>query len=65
MMHKYFDFRYFSILESILQVDPEFLNLIKSIADNGNPVGSMLNNLINKDIKTNTNYLKTSDKNDY
>jgi hypothetical protein len=63
-MYKYFDFRYFSILESILKVDPEFLNLIKSIADNGNPVGSMLNNLINKDIKTNTNYLKTSDKND-
>lgn len=64
MMYKYFDFRYFTLLESILKVDPNFLSLIKSIADKGDAVGSMLNNLISKDIKTNVNYLKVSDKND-
>lgn len=64
MMYKYFDFRYFTLLESILKVDSNFLSLIKLIADKGDPVGSMLNNLISKDIKTNVNYLKVSDKND-
>ena len=63
MIKKYFDFRYFSLLESILKVNPEFDELIKSISDK-DPVAKMLLSLIDKDIKTNVNYLKPSDKND-
>ena len=63
MIKRYFDFRYFSLLESILKVDPDFQKLIKSISDK-DPVAGMLIALINQDIKTNVNYLKTSDKND-
>ena len=63
MIKKYFDFSFFLLLESILKVNPEFDELIKSISDK-DPVAKMLLSLIDKDIKTNVNYLKPSDKND-
>ena len=50
MIKRYFDFRYFSLLESILKVDPDFQKLIKSISDK-DPVAGMLIALINQDIK--------------
>ena len=63
MIKKYFDFRYFSLLESILKVNPDFDNLIKSISDR-DTIAKTLLSLIDKDINTNVNYLKPSDKND-
>lgn len=63
MIKKYFDFSFFLLLESILKVNPEFGELIKSISDK-DPVAKMLLSLIDKDINTNVNYLKPSDKND-
>ena len=63
MIKKYFDFSFFLLLESILKVNPEFDELIRSISDK-DPVAKMLLSLIDKDIKTNVNYLKPSDKND-
>ena len=64
MIRGYFNFRVFSLLESILKVDPDFLSLIKKISDKGDPVAKFLYSLVSKDIKTNANYLKVSDKND-
>lgn len=64
MMRGYFNFRVFSLLESILKVDPDFLSLIERINDKGDPVAKFLYSLVSKDIKTNANYLKVSDKND-
>lgn len=63
MIKKYFDFRYFSLLESILKVDPDFNKLIKSISDT-DTIAKTLLSLMDKDINTNVNYLKPSDKND-
>ncbi len=63
MMRGYFNFRVFSLLESILKVDPDFLSLIERINDKGDPVAKFLYSLVSKDIKTNANYLKVSDKN--
>jgi hypothetical protein len=64
MIRGYFNFRVFSLLESILKVDPDFLSLIEKISDKGDPVAKFLYSLVSKDIKTNANYLKLSDKND-
>ena len=63
MIKKYFDFKYLSLLESLLKIDKD-LNLIVSKISDKDPVAKMLSSLINQDIKTNVNYLKTSDKND-
>jgi len=63
MIKKYFDFRYLSLLESLLKIDKD-LNLIISKISDKDPVAKMLSSLINQDIKTNVNYLKPSDKND-
>jgi hypothetical protein len=63
MIKKYFDFKYLSLLESLLKIDKD-LNLIISKISDKDPVAKMLSSLINQDIKTNVNYLKPSDKND-
>ena len=63
MIKKYFDFRYFSLLESLLKIDKDLNFIISQISDK-DPVAKMMRSLINQDIKTNVNYLKTSDKND-
>ena len=63
MIKKYFDFRYFSLLESLLKIDKDLNFIISQISDK-DPVAKMMMSLINQDIKTNVNYLKTSDKND-
>ena len=63
MISKYSNFRYFFLLESLLKVDPEFLNLLKDTSSK-DPIAKMLLGLINQDITTNVNYLKPSDKND-
>ena len=63
MIKKYFDFRYFSLLESLLKIDKDLYFIISQISDK-DPVAKMMRSLINQDIKTNVNYLKTSDKND-
>lgn len=63
MIRKYSNFRYFFLLESLLKVDPEFLNLLKDTSSK-DPIAKMLLGLIDQDITTNVNYLKPSDKND-
>ncbi len=63
MIKKYFDFRYFFLLESLLKIDKD-LHLIISKLSTKDPVAKMLLGLINQDITTNVNYLKPSDKND-
>jgi hypothetical protein len=63
-MRGYFNFRLFSLFESILKVDPDFLRIIENIRDKDDPVAKFLYSLVSKDIKTNANYLKVSDKND-
>ncbi len=63
MIRKYSNFRYFFLLESLLKVDPDFLNLLKDTSSK-DPIAKMLLGLINQDITTNVNYLKPSDKND-
>jgi hypothetical protein len=64
MIRGYFNFRLFSLLESILVVDPDFFSILESIAKKGDFVAQSILDLVNKDIKTNVNYLKPSDKND-
>ncbi len=64
MINRYKNFMFLSILESILQVDPEFISLIKEIASEDDYVAKSLIKLIGDDIKTNINYIKPSDKND-
>ena len=49
---------------SLIKVDPDFLSLIARISDKDDPVAKFLYSLVSKDIKTNANYLKVSDKND-
>lgn len=63
-MRGYFNFRLFSLFESILKVDPDFLRIIENIRDKDDPIAKFLYSLVSKDIKTNANYLKVSDKND-
>ncbi len=63
MIRKYFDFRYFSLLESLLKIDKDLHLIISKLSDK-DPVAKMLLSLINQDITTNVNYLKPSDKND-
>lgn len=64
MIKRYFNFRLFSLLESILVVNPDFFNILEIIANKGDYVAQSLLNLVNTDIKTNVNYLKPADKND-
>jgi hypothetical protein len=63
MIKKYFDFRSFFLLESLLKVDKDLHVILSKISDK-DPVAKMLVGLINQDITTNVNYLKSSDKND-
>jgi len=56
------DYKNFLILESILEASPEFLDIIKSLRED--PIAISLGKLINKDIKTNFNYLTIGDNND-
>jgi len=63
MIKSYFNFQYYSLLESLLKVDPEFSNLIKEISDK-DPVAKKLLGLIDQDISTNVNYLRPAEKND-
>lgn len=60
-MIKYFEI--FSLLESILHADPDFLELLRSISGR-DMVAKELVGFINKDIKTNLNYIKPSSSND-
>lgn len=64
MIAGYKNFMLFSVLESILNADPEFLTLIKNISIEGDYVAKSLIKLIGDDIKTNINYIKPSEKND-
>ena len=50
------------LLESILYTSDEFKEILNSIRDND--IADKLYHLINRDIKTNFNILKTTDKND-
>jgi hypothetical protein len=63
MIRRYQNFRNFFLFESLLKIDKD-LHVIISKIPNRDPVAKMLLSLINQDIKTNVNYLKTSDKND-
>ena len=64
MIHKYFNFRLFSLLESILVINPDFFNILEIISNKGDFVAQSILNLVGNDVKTNVNYLKPSDKND-
>jgi len=63
MIKSYFNFQYYSLLESLLKVDPDFSNLIEEISDKDS-VAKKLLGFINQDITTNVNYLRPAEKND-
>ncbi len=64
MIKKYFNFKSLALLESILLVDDNFYNIINILSKGGDKVSKSLIMLFDEDVKTNINYLKTSDKND-
>lgn len=64
MIRKYFNFKLFGLLESILVVDDQFRDIIKILSKGGDKVSKSLIMLFDEDIKTNINYIKASDKND-
>lgn len=57
-------YKYFMIFESILKVDPQFLEIIKTLQSSGDVIASALSNLIENDIKTNLNYIRPGKAND-
>lgn len=57
-------YKYFMIFESILKVDPQFLQIIKTLQSSGDIIASALSNLIENDIKTNLNYIRPGKSND-
>lgn len=57
-------YKYFMIFESILKVDPQFLQIIKTLQSSGDLIASALSNLIENDIKTNLNYIRPGKAND-
>jgi hypothetical protein len=64
-MNKYIDFLLARLCESILQVDPEFRLFIENLPSD-NKLADDIHEIISKkkDIKTNYNFIKLSDKND-
>lgn len=52
------------VLESILQTDPKFFNVIRDIANAHDPIALHLYRLFRKDVKTNVNYLNMGPAND-
>jgi hypothetical protein len=55
----------YSLLESILFVDSDFLQILTDINNiYSSRISNLLLNIVGEDIKTNINYLKPSDKND-
>lgn len=57
-----FNFKLYSLLESILTVDSQFDKIINNLKGNDD-IASHLSDIIQTDIKTNLNYLKPSDNN--
>lgn len=57
------NFNIFFLLESIFKMDPDFIKILQKLKDQS-VVAKELYNLIDKDIKLNYNYIKSTDVND-